>query len=101
MLPQALALCYLVLMYAFAYCEHENAQTVSRMHTLHKIEQFLILRTCDQDMQDDNEMLIEVVRSFPCLWNMSLREYKDERIKENMWCTVAEKLGGISVDNIK
>ena len=52
-------------------------------------------------MQDDNEMLIEVVRSFPCLWNMSLREYKDGRIKENAWCKVAEKLGGTSVDNIK
>ena len=50
--------------------------------------------------QDDTEMLIETVRSFPCLWNMSLREYKDNRVKENAWKKISEKLA-TSVDDCK
>ena len=50
--------------------------------------------------QDDTEMLIEAVRSFPCLWNMSLREYKDNRVKENAWKKMSEKLA-TSVDDSK
>ena len=50
--------------------------------------------------QDDNEVLIEAVRSFPCIWNMSLREYKDNRVKENAWSKVSQKLG-TSIDDSK
>ena len=52
------------------------------------------------DEQDDNEVLIEAVRSFPCIWNMSLREYKDNRVKENAWSKVSQKLG-TSIDDSK
>ena len=33
----------------------------------------------------DGERLIEAVRSFPCLWNVSSKGYKDLRARENAW----------------
>ena len=37
----------------------------------------------------DDEKLVEAVRSFPCLWQVSLKSYKDLRAKENAWKEVA------------
>ena len=38
------------------------------------------------------EKLIEAVRDFPCLWQVSSRAYKDLRAKENAWKVVASKV---------
>ena len=40
----------------------------------------------------DEEVLIEAVRCFPCLWQVSCRKYKDLRAKENAWKEVAGKV---------
>ena len=37
--------------------------------------------------------MIEAVRDFPCLWQVSSRSYKDIRAKENAWKAVALKVG--------
>ena len=39
----------------------------------------------------DQEQLIEAVRSFPCLWDVSSG---DVRARENAWKRVAERVGG-------
>ncbi|XP_019850435.1 PREDICTED: transcription factor Adf-1-like [Amphimedon queenslandica] len=47
-----------------------------------------------------DEKLIEAVRDFPCLWQLSTRAYKDIRAKEKAWKIVADKVGeGCSVDD--
>ena len=33
----------------------------------------------------DDEKLVEAVHSFPCLWQVSSKSYKDLRAKENAW----------------
>ncbi|KAL5509869.1 hypothetical protein EMCRGX_G005308 [Ephydatia muelleri] len=40
-----------------------------------------------------DERIIEAVRAFPCLWQVSSRSYKDLKAKENAWREVASKLG--------
>ena len=42
----------------------------------------------------DFEQLIEAVRSFPCLWEVSSKDYKDSRARDNAWKSVAERVGG-------
>ena len=37
----------------------------------------------------EEEKLVDAVRSFPCLWQVSCRSYKDIRAKENAWKQVA------------
>jgi len=37
----------------------------------------------------DGEKLIEAVRSFPCLWEVSRKAYKDLRARENAWKAVS------------
>ena len=37
----------------------------------------------------DDEKLVEAVRSFPSLWQVSTKSYKDLRAKENTWKEVA------------
>ena len=37
----------------------------------------------------DEEKLIEGVQSFPCLWNVSSKGYRDQKAKENAWNTIA------------
>ena len=37
----------------------------------------------------DEEKLIESVRTFPCLWEVSNRSYKDLKARENAWKEVA------------
>ena len=41
----------------------------------------------------DQVQLIEAVRSFPCLWEISSRDYKDTRARDNAWKSVAEVVG--------
>ena len=40
----------------------------------------------------DDEGLIEAVREFPCLWQVSSKSYRDLRAKENAWTQVASKV---------
>ena len=40
----------------------------------------------------DEEKLIETVRGFPCLWQVSCKGYKDVRAKENAWTEVATQV---------
>jgi hypothetical protein len=42
---------------------------------------------------DKIEQLIEAVRGFPCLWQVSNKSYKDQRARENAWEKVAEETG--------
>ena len=39
-----------------------------------------------------DEQLIEAVREFPCIWQLSSLSYKDIRAKENAWKAVAAKV---------
>ena len=39
-----------------------------------------------------DEKLVEAVRDYPCLWQLSSRSYKDLRAKENAWKAVALKV---------
>lgn len=40
-----------------------------------------------------DEKLVEAVRDFPCLWQVSSQSYKDLRAKENALKEVASKVG--------
>ena len=40
----------------------------------------------------NDEKLIEALRCFPCLWQVSSTSYKDLRAKENAWKEVAGKV---------
>ena len=40
----------------------------------------------------DDEKLIEAVRAFPCLWQVSSKSYKDVKAKENAWKLVANQV---------
>ena len=44
----------------------------------------------DPERTKEDKKLIEAVRSFPCLWNVNSRAYKDARAKENAWREVAK-----------
>ena len=39
-----------------------------------------------------DERLIESVRNYPCLWQVSSHIYRDLRAKENAWAKVAEEV---------
>ena len=43
-------------------------------------------------MTMNEEKLIEAVRAFPCLWDVTSRSFKDSRAKENAWKCVAEEV---------
>ena len=43
-------------------------------------------------MSDFNEMLISLVQANPLLYNASLANYKNDRIKENIWKEISEEL---------
>ena len=45
---------------------------------------------------DIDEILAEAVRSFPVLYNKSLKEFKDNQMKDNAWKKVAEQVPGIT-----
>ena len=40
----------------------------------------------------ENEELVETVRTFPCLYDISKKEYKDKNIVHNTWKEVADQL---------
>jgi len=40
----------------------------------------------------DAEKLIEAIRSFCCLWDVSNKSYKDLRARKNAWKEVATKV---------
>ena len=40
----------------------------------------------------DDEKIIEAVRGYPCLWQVSCTSYKDARARENAWKDVASKV---------
>ena len=47
----------------------------------------------------EEEKLIESVRDFPCLWNISCKAYKDQRAKENAWKSVTKEASSRSCKN--
>lgn len=46
----------------------------------------------ESPFEDEDEKFINLVREYPCLWNMKLKEYKDGRLKENSWDIVAKEV---------
>ena len=40
----------------------------------------------------ENEELAEAVRTFPCLYGKSKKEYKDKNVVQNTWKEVADQL---------
>ena len=40
----------------------------------------------------DEERLIEEVRKFSCLWDVSTKAYRDSKAKENAWKVVANEV---------
>lgn len=46
--------------------------------------------------QDVDEILAEAFRSFPVLENKSLKEFKDNQMKDNAWEKVAEQVPRIT-----
>lgn len=51
---------------------------------------------CEEANRDENvdhEVLIELIRSFPILWNTKLRGYKETNKKNTAWNQVALHLG--------
>lgn len=42
--------------------------------------------------QMSEERLIESVRAFQCIWDVSSKVYKDLRARENAWMEVAQKV---------
>lgn len=49
----------------------------------------------DHIVNMDDEKLIEAIRSFPCLWQVSSKGYKDARARENAWREVAMRVSMI------
>ena len=47
-----------------------------------------------------NEKLIEAVRNFTSLWDVSSKSYKDARCKENAWKEVSEEVSHYSIVNL-
>ena len=45
------------------------------------------------NMASQDENLAETVRSFPCLYQKNLPEFKDKKKKEQAWISVAETMG--------
>ena len=39
-----------------------------------------------------HEKLIEAVRKYPCIWDMSSKSYKDSKAKENAWTQVSNEV---------
>ena len=48
-------------------------------------------RTTNLPLQE-NEELAETVRTFPCLYGKSKKEYKDKNVVQNAWKEVADQL---------
>ena len=52
--------------------------------------------TTQQETCVDEEALAEAVRCYPVLYDKSMKEFKDQNMKENAWKKVAESVGGIT-----
>ena len=44
----------------------------------------------------DEEALAEAMRCYPVLYDKSMKEFKDQKMKENAWKKVAESVAGIT-----
>lgn len=44
------------------------------------------------------EALINSFRAYPALYDMSLKDYKDEKLKGNIWQKIAEEMRAIGFD---
>ncbi|XP_065831007.1 uncharacterized protein [Oscarella lobularis] len=47
------------------------------------------------------EMLIEAVRGYPCLWQVRTMSYRDVRAKDNAWTLVSTLMEGLAVEECK
>ena len=50
---------------------------------------------CVYHMEED-ELFIEAVRGFQCLWKVRSKGYKDLRAKENAWKAISEEVSCLS-----
>ena len=41
---------------------------------------------------EEDEVLVEEIAKHPSLWQLSHAKYKDQRVKDNIWAEVAEKV---------
>ena len=46
----------------------------------------------------DKERLVEEVRKFPCLWNVSVKAYRYIKAKENGWKTVSNEVNILNLE---
>ena len=46
----------------------------------------------------DDERLVEEVRMFPCLWDVSVKAYRDTKAKENAWKTVSNEVSALNLE---
>ena len=42
---------------------------------------------------EEDDILVEEIAKYPSLWQLSHAKYKDQRVKDNIWAEVAEKVG--------
>ncbi|MPC13562.1 hypothetical protein E2C01_006299 [Portunus trituberculatus] len=42
---------------------------------------------------EEDEILVEEVAKHPSLWQLTHPKYKDQRLKDNVWAEVADKVG--------
>ena len=47
-----------------------------------------------------DENLIIQVENFPCLYNITLKEYKDVKAKDNAWAVVSAAIGSSGMYSI-
>ena len=50
-------------------------------------------------MNFTKENLIEAVRRFPCLYDTTMKEYKDDLVRENVWKLICMELNGKEYDD--
>ena len=42
---------------------------------------------------EEDDILVEEISKHSSLWQLSHAKYKDQRVKDNIWAEVAEKVG--------
>ena len=47
----------------------------------------------------DDERLVKEVRTFPCLWNVSVKTHRDIKAKENAWKTVLIEVNVLNLES--
>ena len=53
----------------------------------------LSVRVSDSGPMERDELLINAVREYPCLYNSGISDFKVQLKKENAWTAIAELLG--------